>query len=67
MYNLEADADGHEKDHAATYVDDRSGKVLHAQLVRAARRKEIKTMEDMGVYIKVPRRTALQKGQRSLM
>ena len=62
MYNLDADEDGHERDQAATYIDDRSGKVLHAQLVRAARRKEIRTMEEMGVYIKIPRRAALQKG-----
>ena len=62
MCSLDADDDGHEKHDQAIYVDDRSGKQLLNKLVQAARRKEIKTMEDMKVYVKVPRRVAVERG-----
>ena len=52
--------DGHDTADHGTFVDDRSGKQLPVQLVRAARKKEIKTMEDMAVYKKVPKHVAVR-------
>ena len=44
------------------YVDDRTGGKLDSKLVAAARKKEINNLEDMGVYVKVPKRVAGGRG-----
>ena len=46
------------------YTDDRIGEVLDPKLNTAARRKEINTMEMMGVYRKVPRQLATVRQQK---
>ena len=38
------------------FVDDRSGDQLNTKKTRTARRTEIRTMEEMKVYRKIPRR-----------
>ena len=43
-------------------MDDKSGRDLNPAAVRAARKKEIETFEGMGVYVKVPRQVAHDKG-----
>ena len=48
------------------YVDDRTGGKLDSKLVAAARKKEIQNLEDMGVYVKVPKRVAVTEGAKIL-
>ena len=48
------------------YVDDRTGGKLDSKLVAAARKKDIKNLEDMGVHVKVPKRVAVAEGAKIL-
>ena len=43
-----------------TFVDDKSGLTLDAKLVDKARRGELATLREMGVYKKVPRHVSLE-------
>ena len=63
LMNLEV-GDGHEHDEGRfdEFIDDRSGKWLNSSDVRHARKKEIKTMETMTVYVKVKRSDAIRRG-----
>ena len=65
VLNVESD-DGHETDELEWrhYVDDRTGKPLRQEDVLRARRKEVKTLEQMGVYVKVPRHEATARGHK---
>ena len=48
-----------------SYVDDRTGEILDAKLTKEARRKEITTMEVMGVYRKVLRDLVTARGKKT--
>ena len=56
-------ADGHddEEQEWRQFVDDRTGLMLNGKHVAAARRKEIRTLEEHGAYTKVPRWYAVQR------
>lgn len=56
--------DGHEILEAQwyKYVDDRTGKTLSPEHVQQARREEIRTLEGMKVFRRVPREEALEMG-----
>ena len=58
--------DGHEEHDIAWrgYVDDRNGKPLRSRDVAKARKAEIKTLKDMGVYKVVLRSEAVEKGKK---
>ena len=49
-----------------TFINDRTGKVLETQAVRAARQKEVRTLEEMQAYEKVPRHVMKARGGKTV-